>query len=114
MERKDLENCLKTLRNIENLKDNWNQHQANAFSSELIKKCQLFLKELTVSPFIAPTACNSIQFEWEKENGDYFEFQIFEDKIEVFMLTRNDGEKEFLLEKKQNPNQLLKEFFEEK
>lgn len=114
MERKELENCLKTLRDIENLKDNWNQHQANIFSSELIEKCQLFLKELTVPPFIAPTACNSIQFEWEKGNGDYFEFQIFEDKIKVFMLTRNDGEKEFLLEKNQNPNQLLKEFFKEK
>lgn len=32
MERKDLDNCLKKLRDIENLKDNWNQHQAKAFS----------------------------------------------------------------------------------
>lgn len=53
-------------------KDNWNQHQAKAFSFELIKKCQLFLNELIVPPFITPTACNSIQFEWNKENEDYF------------------------------------------
>ena len=114
MERKDLDNCLKKLRDIANLKDNWNQHQAKAFSSELIEKCQLFLNELTVPPFITPTACNSIQFEWNKENGDYLEFEIFEEKIEFFILTRKGEEKEFLLEKNQNPNQLLKEFFKEK
>lgn len=114
MKRKDLDNCLKKLRDIANLKDNWNQHQAKAFSSELIEKCNSILNELTIPPFITPTACNSIQFEWNKENGDYLEFEIFEEKIEVFILTRKGEEKEFLLGKNKNPNQLLKEFFKEK
>lgn len=88
MERKDSDNCLKKLRDIANLKDNWNQHQAKAFSSELIEICNSILNKLTVPPFITPTACNSIQFEWNKENGDYFEFEIFEEKNRGFYINK--------------------------
>lgn len=81
---------------ISELKDNWNENGASAFSSKLIQKCRSIAKYLPQEPFIAPTATNSIQFEYEKENGDYLEFQIYEDKVEVYSKISSD-EKEFEL-----------------
>ena len=63
-----------TLSEIEKLKDNWNDNGASAFSSKLIEKCRGIVMQLASEPFICPTACGSIQFEYEKENGDYLEF----------------------------------------
>ncbi|KJE25644.1 hypothetical protein LG52_3208 [Geobacillus kaustophilus] len=36
-------------------------------------------------PKLFPTARDSIQLEFEKENGDYLEFELFENKIDVFV-----------------------------
>ncbi|RRK34966.1 hypothetical protein EBB54_29240 [Schaedlerella arabinosiphila] len=85
-----------TLSEIEKLKDNWNDNGASAFSSKLIEKCRGIVMQLASEPFICPTACGSIQFEYEKENGDYLEFEIYEDRIECFLDT-SGGEQEFNL-----------------
>ena len=87
-----------TLSEIEKLKDNWNDNGASAFSSKLIEKCRGIVTQLASEPFICPTACGSIQFEYEKENGDYLEFEIYEDRIECFLDTLSDGEQEFNLQ----------------
>lgn len=84
-----------TLNDIAKLEDNWNNNGANAFSAKLIEKCRGIAMQLAAEPFICPTACGSIQFEYEKENGDYLEFEIYEDRIEVFLDTTSGGEQEF-------------------
>lgn len=86
------------LNEIEKLEYNWNNNGANSFSTKLIEKCRRIMIQLAAEPFICPTACGSIQFEYEKENGDYLEFEIYEDKIEVFSDTLSSGEKEFNLQ----------------
>lgn len=85
------------LNEISELKDNWNNNGANSFSGKLIEKCRAIVMQLVAEPFICPTACGSIQFEYEKENGDYLEFEIYEDRIEVYLNTISDGEQEFNL-----------------
>ena len=86
-----------TLNDIAKLEDNWNNNGANSFSTKLIEKCRGIAMQLAAEPFICPTACGSIQFEYEKENGDYLEFEIYEDRIEVFLDTTSGGEQEFNL-----------------
>lgn len=113
MERKDLDKCLEILDNIANLEENWNGNHANAFASELIKKCKDILNQLTIPPFIAPTALNAIQFEWEKENGDYLECEIFKHKIEIYILTKK-YEKDFTLYNHENLNQIVLNFLTNK
>lgn len=80
------------------LKNNWNGNGASSFSYELIEKCKRILVQLAAEPFVCPTACGSIQFEYEKENGDYLEFEVYEDRIEVFLDTVEKGEEEFNLQ----------------
>ena len=87
-----------TLSEIAKLEDNWNNNGASPFSAKLIDKCREIMMQLAAEPFICPTACGSIQFEYEKENGDYLEFEIYEDRIEVFLETMSGGEEEFDLQ----------------
>lgn len=87
-----------TLDEIAKLDNNWNKNGASPFSARLIEKCRGIVRQLAAEPFICPTACGSIQFEYEKENGEYLEFEIYEDRIEVFWDTAVDGEKEFYLQ----------------
>ena len=58
---------------IAKLDDNWNNNGAGSFSTKLIGKCREIVMQLVAEPFICPTACSSIQFEYEKENGEYLE-----------------------------------------
>lgn len=74
------------LNEIAKLENNWNNNGANSISAKLIEKCREIVMQLAAEPFICPTACGSIQFEYEKENGDYLEFEIYEDRIEVFYI----------------------------
>lgn len=53
------------------------------------------LKVLPILPDIFPTFRDSVQFEYEKSNGEYLEFEIFEDKIGVFCIADDGKEKEF-------------------
>lgn len=68
-----------TLDQIASLKDNWNDNGATAFSEYIIQRSRDLIKKLDRQPLIFPTANDSIQFEYEKENGDYLEFELFED-----------------------------------
>lgn len=82
------------LKDISALQDNWNENGAKSFSRELVEKCYKILRQLTSEPFICPTACGSIQFEYEKENGEYLEFEVYEDRIEVFSISQKGEEQE--------------------
>ena len=91
---KELENAKKQLKTIQNLPDNWNNNGAEAFSVVLIGKCLRILNRLIFIPFISPTADDSIQFEWEKDNGEYLEFVIFEEYSEMFWADKEKNRKE--------------------
>lgn len=74
-----LENNLIVLNDISLLEKNWNHNNAPAFSSELIQRVKRIIKKLKNQPDIFPTAEESIQLEYTNNNGDYLEYEIFED-----------------------------------
>jgi len=73
-----LQNSFRVLDEIASLKDNWNDNNAPHFSESIIMRMRSIVSELSIQPNIFPTARRSIQFEYEKENGDYLEFELFE------------------------------------
>ncbi len=80
------------LNTIYALKKDWNGNEAEEFSEELVQKCRMILKQLSEEPFVCPTACGAIQFEYEKENGEYLEFEIYKDKIEAYGISKEGKE----------------------
>ena len=74
------------LNDIAHLKENWNENNANAFPTSLIEKCTNIINQLEVQPFITPTAYGAIQMEYEKENGDYLEFEVYPERIEIYQI----------------------------
>lgn len=85
------------IRDISLLQSNWNGNGAQPFSEMLVNKCYIILNQLAAEPFVCPTACGAIQFEYEKENGEYLEFEIYEDKIEVYSVSAEGEESENIL-----------------
>lgn len=78
------------LEEIEALPDNWNGNGAAAFSKEIIKKARELVYGLSIQPVILPTGRDSIQMEYENENCDYMEFELFEDgRLKMFLYTHN-------------------------
>lgn len=93
------------LEQILNLPDNWDGDNAKAFSSELIKKVGNILLKLKTQPEIFPTARNTIQLEYEKDDGSYLEFEIAEDEnAKVFMIDSEGNEKQSSV--KANPEEI--------
>lgn len=87
----ELENSLLRLEEIGALKENWNGNGASAFSEELISRAKELVCGLSKQPIILPTGRDSIQMEYENEDGDYLEFELFEgDRLKMFLYT-HDG-----------------------
>lgn len=89
------EKSFSQLKEIELLENNWNNHNSLPFSKSLIDKATNILKKLKYEPEIFPTACNSIQFEYEKEDGEYLEFEVFDDYISILYIDEKSKFKEF-------------------
>jgi len=86
---------LKKLDQIELLEDGWNGNTAKAFKTSFISKIREIITALEVQPEIFPTAYNSIQMEYEKEDGSYLEIEIIPaDTWEVFKIN-NKGKESF-------------------
>lgn len=86
---------LKKLDQIELLEDGWNGNTAKAFKASFISKIREIITALEVQPEIFPTAYNSIQMEYEKEDGSYLEIEIIPaDTWEVFKIN-NKGKESF-------------------
>ncbi len=80
---------LKNLAKLESFRHfqvNWDGNGALPFMEAQIEKAKLILFNLPKQPEIFPTARQSVQFEYEKENGDYLEFEIFEDSISCLQI----------------------------
>ena len=101
----------KALMDIESLDDNWNHNGAKHFSKDLIEKCEKMLPDFHVTPAIFPTAAESIQMEWEKENGDYLEIEVFLDRCVVFKRYNNGDCSGYEATDKELKN-IVKDFFD--
>lgn len=106
------EDNTKILDSILKLEKDWNDNNADPFSKILINKCKLIIEDLTVQPDIFPTANDSIQMEYEKDNGSYLEFEIFDNRIEVFCIDSFGNEREFLADGVEQMNLEIKKFIE--
>lgn len=96
------------------LEENWNGNHAEVFSKELVDKAKRILNLLSDEPEVFPTARNSIQFEYEKINGEYLEFEIFEKFTKVFLIDRNELEHSFTISGEESQIKLVefvKEFY---
>ena len=82
----NLKRNIKITESFRNLGDNWNCYGAVKFSDLVIDKAISALYFLERQPDVFPTGRNSIQFEYEKSNGDYLEFEIFENSITAFSI----------------------------
>lgn len=85
---------IKKLHEIAKLPYNWNENCADSFSPQVISECLNIVDMVPRQPEIFPTAAESIQMEYEKEDGEYLEFNIFENHIEVFGIGPDGTEKE--------------------
>ena len=74
---------------FEKLNKNWNDYGAPEISKEVIMLAKTAIYLIRIQPAVFPTGRNSIQFEYEKENGDYLEFEIFENYIMMFSIIAN-------------------------
>ena len=89
-------NNLKKLDQIAVLEDGWNGNKAKAFEKQFILTVRSIITALEIQPEIFPTGCDSVQFEYEKEDGSYLEIEInSDDKWEVFEINRDGEEKYF-------------------
>lgn len=84
---------LDKLKVIGDLKDNWNQNGASAFSGKLIKRVRSILEKIEVQPEIFPTALGTIQLEFDNSRRDHMEIEISESgNAEVFVSMYNRKE----------------------
>lgn len=82
------EDNLRKIRNIGNLKDNWNGNGASAFSKALIDRVMELVNTLPIQPEVFPTALNTIQFEYDNSRHDHMEIEIGDsDDAEIFIVT---------------------------
>lgn len=93
-----LEENVETLRQISNFEYNWNFNGAEPFDKKLIRKVDKLIHNLSFQPQIFPTAEDSIQLEYDKLNGDHLEFEVFEDRAEVFIYTHNGVQRNDIIE----------------
>ena len=68
---------LALLNSFYSLGENWDFYGAHPFAPTLIQRAIALIFQLKQQPNIFPTARDSIQFEYTKENGDYLEFEMF-------------------------------------
>lgn len=90
--------CSEKMIEISELQDNWNENGAKKFNDKLIVKCYSILFGLSVLPEIFPVADGSIQFEYEKSDGSYLEFDIFENEVSEFIVFPDGKEIERTIE----------------
>lgn len=86
---------LRKLDQIARLEAGWNGNKAKAFEEQLISKVRRIITGLELQPELFPTACNSLQFEYEKEDGSYLEIEInSKNTWEVFQIN-SDGKETY-------------------
>jgi len=105
---------VKRLKEIESLEDNWNGNGAKPFSMRLITKTQYILENIAVEPEVFPTACSTIQLEFDKTDGSHMEIEISEGReADLFSISADNEEKsESILCEVNEINKVVKEFWQ--
>lgn len=85
------------INDFRSLAENWNGNGAMPFSEDLIKKAESIFWQLPFAPDVFPTGRNSIQFEYEKTDGEYLEFEVFEDNIGVYQIKSDGSENDYCI-----------------
>lgn len=84
---------LEKLEQIAKLEDGWDGDNAKAFNDTLITNVRSILMGLRIQPELFPTACDTIQIEYEREDGAYLEIEIAEDRnAKVFAIDSKGSE----------------------
>lgn len=105
-----LSSNLTLLESYKYLKDNWNGYGAKPFTSSFIERLKDIVIALEFSPKIFPTGRNSIQLEFEKKNGDYLEFEVYNSGEIHYYKTTKELEKEGKLSSKEI-NSYIRSFY---
>lgn len=105
---------LKRLAEISCLEYDWNCNEAEPFDMKLIEKCRYIINRISMQPDIFPTACDSIQLEYNFSDGRYLEFEVLDDQIEVYLIKKDGEEIEMVLEDEymEEMNRLVEQFYE--
>lgn len=100
------------LAQIAMLNDNWDGYGAEHIPYDTLHRAQHLIHALHVQPEIFPTASGAIQIEYEKDNGDYLEFQFTgEGACEVFRCIGDNEEYFRSLDNPESLNTLVEDFY---
>lgn len=83
-------------RNLDRLQDfrafqkNWNGENADPFSTNLINRCEEIVELLDYDMEIFPTARSTIQFENWFLSKSYIEFEIYHNKVGLFIMLEHN------------------------
>ena len=93
------------LRSFLRLPDNWNGYGARQFSPGYLKYAESLLKSIPFKTEVFPIPDGRVQFEFDKDDGAYLEFEINDDyTIGVFEILADESEREY----KATPEDLLR------
>lgn len=76
----------KILSSLSSLSENWNGYGSQSFNPYLVNKVEHTIVNMDMQPNLYPTGRNSIQLEFEKHNGDYLEFEVFEEETHLYSI----------------------------
>ena len=105
---------LAKLERISLLGDNWNGYGAAPLPDSTIFSAKNLIRNLFFQPEIFPTPDGTIQIEYEKDNGDYLEFQFDgQGTCEVFKSTGDNEEYFTSQDSSEAINALVEAFYEQ-
>lgn len=108
---KKIVNNIRQVKSFQKLEPNWNFNNALPISEAVVLRVTKIITQLGVlQPEVFPTGRNSIQLEYDKENGDYLEFEIFENSI-LGLSIISDTEHEFNIENESHIINYVKMFY---
>lgn len=98
---------------IANFEENWNGYNAPKFDSALIDKAKEFIQQISFQPEVFPIPGGAIQFEYNKDNGEYLELEISLDTIvSVFQIKESGEEREYEIKSYIHEiNKIVEEFY---
>ena len=104
---------MKLLNSFLSFETNWNDYGAGRFQESLINFCKKIVEALQNKQLeIYPTGRNSIQMEYEKDNGSYIEFEVFnESKIDMLEVRNSEKKKEDTLTRIEDIVNCVNQFF---
>ncbi|TRX45785.1 hypothetical protein FNH22_31415 [Fulvivirga sp. M361] len=80
----------RVLRNLANLKSNWNGYGGESIDQDVIEKTEKMLSDLDYQPQIFPTGRGTIQIEYFKNDDNLIEIEISNE--EIFVYKAQNGE----------------------